>query len=96
LEIKLSDKLKEYLANKKISYVTIYPVELKHSDFTPKLPTVLTGKPKNIDEFQAAKIDDTTFFIHKSLYIDTNSLSLQIRNFLFMKEIYVDGWDITN
>ncbi len=95
MEIEISEKLKYYLSHKKIDSVTIYPVELKHSDFNPKLPTVLTGKPKDLDKFASVDIDNITFYVDKSLYKDTNVINLKVRRFLFIKEIYVDGWDLT-
>lgn len=95
MKIILSDKLKDYLKNKNISYVTVHHIELKHSDFNPTIPTVMTGKPKKLDKFQSIVINNTTFYIDKVLYRDTNVLNLKVRSFLFMKEIYVDDWDLT-
>jgi len=55
------------------------------------MPSVLTGKPHKIDSFEELKVGELTIFIDKNFFYD-KPLYLDIRNFLFMKEIYIANW----
>lgn len=93
LNIILSDKLKEYLANKEITDLTVKKVS-NGCCGAPSLPAVKEGKPKEDGNFHVYTRDGVSIYLEKEIRVKNNTLSLDLYGFLFTKEIVVDGIEI--
>jgi hypothetical protein len=94
MKIVLSDTLIKYLSRKNINNVTIDSVKLKICWGRPFLPSVLTGKPDRLQDFISCRLNEVTFYIHKNLYDNEKELHLDLRNFLFIKEIFIKNFNV--
>lgn len=93
MNINLTDKLKEYLSNKKVTDLTV----LKASNGccgAPSLPAVTVGKPTEDSNFHVYNTSGITVYLQKDIRAKNNTLSFDLYGVLFIKEIVVDGIEI--
>lgn len=96
MEIVLSDKFKEHVESKNIQNITIkYGKSCSSWSGSFRVPEVLKKKPEAIDEYNKHTIDGVDVYVHKGVKTTKeNQLTLRVRGFLFLKEIYVEGLDL--
>ena len=96
MNIVLSDKFKDHVESKDIKNITIkYGKSCSSWGGSFRVPEVLKKKPESIDEYNKYTINGINFFVHKGIKTTKeNQLTLRVRGFLFLKEIYVEGLDL--
>lgn len=96
MKIVLSDKFKEHVEGKNIQNITIkYGKSCSSWGGSFRVPEVLKKKPEATDEYNKHTIDGVDVYVHKGVKTTKkNQLTLRVRGFLFLKEIYVEGLDL--
>ena len=96
MKIILSDKFKEHAQSKNIQNLTIkYGKSCSSWAGSFKVQEVLKKKPEAIDEYNKHTINGVDVYVHKGVQTTKkNQLTLRVRGFLFLKEIYVEGLDL--
>ena len=96
MEIILSDKFKNHAKDKDIQTVTIkYGKSCSSWGGSFRVPEVLKKKPQEIEQYDKHTIDGVDIYVHKGIKTTKkNQLTLRVRGFLFLKELYVEGLDL--
>jgi len=93
MNIKIDNKVKEYLVNKDCNVVTV-ELEVPNSCCVPaSLPHVKLGTPEELQKYDAFEEDGITIYLYKGAIIK-NTLKLSLHNYLLFKEIEVTGIQI--
>lgn len=95
MNLVLSDKLKQYLGKKNTRILTVDQVDLKNCWLAPNLPSVMESLPKEPEKFNKQEVDGITIYLNKSIKFNRETVKLDIRKYLFTKEIFIEGVDIT-
>ncbi len=94
MEVKISNKLREYLTARGTKELTIQKLSLKACCGTPSLPSVTEGKPAEDSSFELIELEDLRVYLQRDIRVKKNTLSLDLYGFLFTKEIVVEGVEI--
>ena len=60
-----------------------------------QVPTVQLGKPQKEDHYDIYNVDDINVFISKTAKVRNNEIHIFMRKFLWVKELAVDGLQIS-
>ena len=58
-------------------------------------PSVKLGKPLEVENYDMYTVDDINIFVIKNIQVKNNKLHIFLRKFLWIKELAVDGIEIS-
>ncbi|MEN1759068.1 CC/Se motif family (seleno)protein [Anoxynatronum sibiricum] len=88
-EIMLTNHLKQYLSQKKITAVTLDRQMKKVCCAGPPLPSVKAGKPRDQTDFECFIVEHVSIYWHRKIKYSKPTLCISVRTFLLMKNIFV-------
>ncbi|SHJ42440.1 hypothetical protein SAMN02745975_02064 [Geosporobacter subterraneus DSM 17957] len=93
MNIQIDEKVKDFLKKKEKDTLT---VELQVSDsccIPASLPHVVMDAPKALEKYDRFEVDGFTVYVYKGAVIK-NTLRLVLSNYIFFKEIEIEGIQI--
>lgn len=54
-------------------------------------PTVLVGKPDNVESFKKIEVDEITLYFHTGVKANSKIIEVDLQGFLFLKNLVVSG-----
>ena len=96
MDIKLTEKFKEYVKDKNIDVVGIkYGKSCSSWAGTFRVPEVLKEKPNDLENYDSYTIDGIKVYVHKSIETTEGKIIFKVTGFWIFKEIEVEGLDFT-
>lgn len=92
MEIVLDKKLKDYLKDKENKKIIVNSVSTKVCCGSMALPVAKLGEPDSTREYYLQKLDGgIEVYVQKGVETKDDKLFLNLRNFIFFKDIEVEG-----
>lgn len=96
MDIKLTNKFKEYVKDKDINVVGIkYGKSCSSWAGTFRVPEVLKEEPSDLENFKSYNIDGIKVYVHNSIKTTDGEIKFKVTGFWKFKEIEVKGLDFT-
>lgn len=87
----IEDKAKNYILKKNIKEIAVSVKAFSCWGGPQNVATVTVGKPKKLDEYNHFSTEELEIYVHKSVRLKEDYLTIDLEGFLFLKSLTVHG-----